>query len=47
MKLNKDGKVCLECKTELARQWGNNFCESCFRRLLKESLKKEQKEHAE
>jgi len=46
MQLNKDGKVCLECKTELARYWGRNFCEKCFRKLLKENLEEEQKGHA-
>lgn len=46
MQLNKDGKVCLECKTDLARYWGNNFCEPCFRKLLKNNLEEEDKRYA-
>lgn len=46
MQLNKDGKVCVECKADLARHWGNNFCTSCFSKLLQENLAEEDKRHA-
>lgn len=42
-----NGKVCIECKTELGRYWGNNLCEKHFRELLKENLKEEDKRHAD
>lgn len=38
MQLNKDGKVCLECKKDLARYWGRNLCEKCLREALRESF---------
>lgn len=41
------GKVCIECGKFLARHWGNNFCEACFRKLLKESLIEEDKHSIE
>lgn len=46
MQLNKNGKVCIECSKDLARHWGNNFCEVCFRELLKQNLEKEDKRYA-
>jgi len=47
MQLNKDGKVCIECKTDLGRFFGRNFCEECFKELLKANLEEEDKRHAE
>ena len=45
MQLAKDRKVCLECKVDLARYWGNNFCEPCFRVALKKNIEEEDKRH--
>lgn len=45
MQLNKDGKVCIECNKVLARHWGNNFCTSCFSKLLQENLEQEDKRY--
>lgn len=41
-----NGKVCLECKADLARYWGHSFCEPCFKKLLKDQLAEEDKRHA-
>lgn len=43
----KQNKVCIECNKDLARYWGRNFCESCFRQLLTDHLNEEDKRHAE
>lgn len=42
-----NGKVCLECKSDLARYWGNSFCEKCFRQALKQNLEEEDKRHVD
>ncbi len=34
-------KTCVECKTEIARHWNSNFCEKCFREILKEKMEEE------
>lgn len=31
-------KYCIECKERPARYWSSNFCEECFRKLLREKL---------
>ncbi len=41
-----NGKVCLECKTDLARYWGHSFCEECFVEELRKNLAEEDKRHA-
>lgn len=38
MATTKTEKVCIECKIKLGRYWGRNFCEECFRQLLREHL---------
>lgn len=38
-------KSCIECDKDLARHWGNNFCEKCFRQLLTDHLAEEDKRH--
>lgn len=42
-----NGKVCLECRKDLARYWGRSFCEPCLRKLLKEQMEEEDKRHAD
>lgn len=39
----KPEKVCIECEEGLGRYWGSNFCEDCFRQLLREHLADEDK----
>lgn len=34
-------KTCIECKNRSARHWNSNFCEDCFREILKDTLIKE------
>lgn len=46
MQLAREGKVCLECKTDLARYWGRNLCEKCLREALQEKFAEEDKRHA-
>lgn len=40
-----NGKVCIECKAELARHWGRNLCEKCLREALQEKFAEEDKHH--
>ena len=32
--MKKQNKVCIECKDDLGRYWGRNFCKSCLGELL-------------
>lgn len=36
-------KYCIECKERQARYWSSNFCEECFRKLLREKLNEDEK----
>lgn len=42
----KQNKVCIECKKDLGRYWGKNFCKSCLGELLNEKMWEEDKRHA-
>jgi hypothetical protein len=33
---------CIECNEKEARYWSSNFCEDCFRELLKVKLEEEE-----
>lgn len=39
--VNRVLKDCIECKVRPARYWASSFCEDCFRELLKEKLKED------
>lgn len=34
MSTTKIDKVCIECKKDLGRYWGRNFCKKCLGELL-------------
>jgi ribosomal protein L34E len=39
--MEKKLSLCIECKDHVARYWGSNLCEECFREILKEKIASE------
>lgn len=40
--MTKQNKVCIECKKDLGRYWGKNFCKSCLGELLNAQLREDE-----
>ena len=38
---NEENKACVECKRDLGRYWGRNFCKNCLGEMLNAQMRED------